>query len=132
MKDDSLLKASGAMTGGIGGRADTCGSMIGACLILGAVCGRGWQDEGEKGMEKLMESIKQAADFYRWFKEDTGAVTCRDIVTKFGNGVFYDFGDPAQAKAAFEAGVTQKCIQHVQKVVTKATEILWDELYKGK
>jgi hypothetical protein len=131
MKDDILLKASGALTGGIGGLADTCGSMIGATLILGAVCGRGRQDV-ENGIEKLGESTKQAADFYRWFKEDTGAVTCRDIVTRFGNGVFYDFGDPEQAKAAFEAGVAQKCVQHVQKVVTKATEILWNELHKEK
>ena len=132
MKDDALLRASGALTGGIGGMADTCGSMIGATLILGAVCGRGRQDEGEKGMEKLSESVRRAADFYRWFKEDAGAITCRDIVTNFGNGVFYDFGDPAQARAAFEAGVAQKCVLHVQKVVTRATEILWDELLKGK
>jgi hypothetical protein len=68
MKDDILLKASGAMTGGIGGRSDTCGSMIGACLMLGAACGRGRGDI-EDGMQKLGKSVRQAADFYRWFKE---------------------------------------------------------------
>jgi len=132
MKDDILLKASGAMTGGIGGLADTCGSMIGATLILAAVSGRGRQDEGEKGMGKLGESVKQAADFYRWFKGEKGTVNCRELITGYGNGTFYDFGDPAQAKAAWEAGVAQKCDEQVRMIAAKATEILWDELHEGK
>ena len=131
MKDDALLKASGALTGGIGGMADACGSMIGATLILGAACGRGREDT-ENGSQKLHESTRRAADFYRWFRDEAGAVTCRDIVTGFGNGVFYDFGDPAQARLAFEAGVAQKCVQHAQKVATRAVEILYDELLKEK
>ena len=131
MKDDSLLKASGALTGGIGGLADTCGSMIGASMILGAACGRGRQDV-ENGMQKLGKSVRQAADFYIWFKEETGTVNCREIITRHGNGTFYDFGDPAQAKAAWEAGVAQKCVELVQKNAAKAAEILWDELHKGK
>jgi C_GCAxxG_C_C family probable redox protein len=125
LKDEALLKASGALTGGIGGLADTCGSMIGATLILGSVCGRGRGDD----MAKLQESIRQAADYYIWFKEQMGTVNCRDIVTKYGNGTFYDFGDPAQARAAWEAGVAQKCVELVQNNATKAAEILWDELH---
>jgi len=131
IKDDILLKASGALTGGIGGLADTCGSMIGATLVLGSVCGRGRQD-GEAGMPKLAESIRQAADFYKWFKGEKGTVNCRELITGYGNGVFYDFGDPEQAKAAWENGVAQKCDEQVQMIAAKATEILWDELHTGK
>jgi hypothetical protein len=125
LKDEALLKASGALTGGIGGLADTCGSMIGATLILGSVCGQGRDD----GMPKLAESMRQAADYYIWFKGQMGTVNCRDIVTKYGNGTFYDFGNPAQAKAAWEAGVAQKCAELVQNNAAKAVEILWDELH---
>jgi hypothetical protein len=125
LKDEALLKASGALTGGIGGLADTCGSMIGATLILGSVCGRGRED----GMPKLAESIRQAADYYIWFKGKMGTVNCRDIVTKYGNGTFYNFGDPAQAKAAWEAGVVQKCAELVQNNAAEAADILWDELH---
>jgi len=131
LKDEALLKASGALTGGIGGLADTCGSMIGATLILGSVCGRGRHD-GEAGMEKLHESVRQAADFYRWFKEEMGSVNCRELVTGYGNGTFYDFGIPEQAKAAVEAGVAQKCDEQIMMVVTRAADILWDELYGDK
>ncbi len=132
MKDEALLKASGALTGGIGGLADACGSMIGATLILGAVCGRGRQDDGDKGMEKLGESIRQAADYYRWFKRENGTVNCRRLLTRFGNGTFYDFGDPEQARAAWDAGVGQKCVELVQKNAARAAETLWDELHPGK
>lgn len=130
MKDEALLKASGALTGGIGGLADTCGSMIGATLVLGSVCGRG-RNDGEKGMPKLGESIRQAADFYIWFKGQKGTVNCRDIITKHGNGTFYNFGNPEQAQAAKETGVFDKCVELVQNNVTEAAEILWDAM-KGK
>jgi hypothetical protein len=132
LKDEALLKASGALTGGIGGLADTCGSMIGATLVIGSVCGRGRADEGDKdkGMGKMGQSVRQAADFYIWFKENRDTVNCRNIITEFGNGTFYNFGDPKQAKAAWEAGVGQKCVELVQDNVAEAAEILWDELHK--
>jgi C_GCAxxG_C_C family probable redox protein len=128
LKDDALLKASGALTGGIGGLADTCGSMIGAAMVLGSVYGRGHDDAGEKGMRKLGESIRQAADFFIWFKGKRGTVNCRDIVTKHGNGKFYNFGIPEEAKAAWENGVAEKCVELVQDNAAEAADILWDEL----
>jgi len=129
LKNEALLKASGALTGGIGGLCDTCGSMIGATLVLGSVCGRGRKD-GEEGMLKLGESIRQAADFYIWFKGEKGTVNCRNIVTRFGNGTFYDFSKPEQFQAATEAGVIDKCTELVENNVAEAAEILWDALNK--
>jgi hypothetical protein len=125
LKDEALLKASGALTGGIGGLADTCGSMIGATLILGSVCGRG----RDNGIPKLADSIRQAADYYIWFKGQMGTVNCRDIVTKYGNGTFYNFSDPEQMKLAFKAGVVQKCSELVQNNAAEAAEILWNKLH---
>ena|GEM_PF-4321617 len=132
LKDEALLKASGALTGGIGGLADTCGSMIGATLVLGSVCGRGRADEGEKGAAKLWQSVRQAADYFIWFKGKRGTVNCRNIITEHGNGTFYNFGNPQEAKAAWDAGVTQKCIELVQDNAAEAAEILWDELHPGE
>ena len=132
LKDDALLKASGALTGGIGGLNDTCGSMIGATLMLGSVCGLGRQDlPGGRG--KLWASVVKAADFYKWFKKEKGTVNCREIITKHGNGVFYDYSDPEQSLAADEAGVTEKCIQLVENNAGRAAGIIWDELHgEGK
>ncbi len=130
LKDEALLKASGALTGGIGGLADTCGSMIGATLVLGSVCGKGRQDaDDEKGLKKLFESVRQAADYFIWFKGEKDTVNCREIITRHGKGTFYDFGKPDQAKAAREAGVFDKCVELVQNNAAEAAEILWDELH---
>jgi C_GCAxxG_C_C family probable redox protein len=129
LKDEALLKASGALTGGIGGLADTCGSMIGAAMVLGSVYGRGHNDEGEKGMRKLGESIRLAADFFIWFKGKQGTVNCRDIITKHGNGKFYNFGIPEEAQAARETGVFDKCVELVQNNAAEAADIIWDELH---
>lgn len=118
------------MTGGIGGMADACGTLLGATQMLGSISGPGRQDE--QGMPKLGNSIKLAADFYNWFKEKRGSTSCRDIVTEFGNGKFYDFGDPKQAKEAFEKGVTQKCDQMAADNAARAAEMLWDELHREK
>jgi C_GCAxxG_C_C family probable redox protein len=131
LEDEALLKASGGLTGGIGGLYDVCGSMLGAILVLGAVCGCG-RHEGMNNMDKLFESGKQAADYYLWFKGENGTVNCRDMITKHGKGVFYDYRDREQFMAAIEAGVLDRCRETVQDNTAKAAEILWDLLHKGK
>lgn len=123
MKDDSVLKASGSFTGGIGGKSDVCGSLLGSSMILGAALGMG---RGEKTMEKMAPAIMNAGRFYDWFVNEFRSSKCRDILTRFGNGVFYDFGIPEQAKAGTEAGVLEKCDNLVQTSVTRAASMILD------
>ncbi len=110
---------------------DTCGSMIGAALVIGSLSGLG-RHEGQKGMPKLGKSIKQAADFYKWFKKKKGTVNCRDIITQHGGGKFYDFNDLKQAGEAFEKGIMKKCDEMAAENAAKAAEIIWDEMHEGK
>jgi C_GCAxxG_C_C family probable redox protein len=131
LKDEALLKASGALTGGIGARTDTCGSMIGAVLVLGSVCGGG-RNDGDNCIPKIFEAMGQAEKYYLWFKEEMGCVTCHDILTKHAGGVQYDFTDREQLTAAIEAGVLIKCRPVVQNNAGKAAEMLWDVLHRGK
>ena len=130
LKDEALLKASGALTGGIGGRAETCGAMIGVTLVLGAVCGMG-RNDGDNGIPKLYEAVRQAAEFVKWFRTEKGCVSCNQILIMNANGVIYDFTDPEQLQAAMEAGVLDKCREVVQNTTGKAAELLWDELHKS-
>ncbi len=129
LNDETLLKASGAITGGIGGMADTCGSMISAALMLGSVCGSG-RNEGEKTIEKLHYSMDKAREFYEWFRLQKGSVTCNDILTVNAGGVHYDFADRQQIIAAMEAGVLEKCKDVAADNAAKAAEMLWDEIHK--
>ena len=119
MEDDALLKAAGGLTGGIGGQNDTCGALIGSCLMLGAACGRGRQDES---MEKLVASIMQSGRFYNWFKDKYGSSSCRDILTVFGDGVFYDLHNPEEAEQAQKA--MKKCDILIQEAAARAAEMI--------
>jgi C_GCAxxG_C_C family probable redox protein len=129
LKDEALLRASGALTGGIGGRTDTCGSMIGAILVLGAVSGGGRLD-GENCVPKIFKTAEWAAEYFKWFKGKRGSVNCHDILTKFAGGVEYDFTDREQLIVAIEAGVLEKCHDVVQDNAGQAAGLLWDEVHK--
>ena len=130
MKDDALVKAASAMSGGIGGMTDTCGAMLGGAIMLGAVSGSGRDDVGN--MEKSMEIRTQAGKLYKWFEKEYGATTCLDIRKIFGGGVFYEWHIPWQAELAKEAGVMEKCGDMVQKTAAKTAELIYDEVKPGK
>jgi C_GCAxxG_C_C family probable redox protein len=129
MKDESVLKASGALTGGIGGKADVCGALSGGSMILGAALGMG---RGEESMEKMVPSIMKAGEYYDWFVKEFQSPRCFDIVSRFGNGTFYDFGIPEQAQAAIEAGILEKCDDVIQRSVTKVAEMILDAREAGE
>jgi C_GCAxxG_C_C family probable redox protein len=131
LADEGLLKGSSALTGGIGGRTDLCGSMLGAALVIGSVVGGG-RNDGDSKIDKQHEAIHLGSEYYLWFKGEMGCVTCHDVLTKFAGGVKYDFTDRGQLTAAIEAGVLEKCRDVVQMNAGKAAGILWDKLHKGK
>jgi len=130
IKDDSVFKAAGAMTGGIGGMQDACGSLLGASLMFGLVMGRGISEYANK--EKLGESMMATAQLYKWFEKEFGSPTCKDIRTKFGGGVYYDYRIPWQAELAKTACVHEQCVEMVGKAASRAAEMLWDALHKTK
>jgi C_GCAxxG_C_C family probable redox protein len=121
MKDEAVLKAASALTGGIGGKADVCGALAGGSMMLGVTVGMG--REGES-IEKMVPAIMKTGEYYDWFTKEFQSSKCRDIITRFGNGTFYDFGIPEQAKAGTEAGVLEKCDNLVQNAVTKVAGII--------
>jgi C_GCAxxG_C_C family probable redox protein len=130
MRDDNVFKAAGALTGGIGGMGDACGSLLGASLMFGAVMGRGINEYSDK--EKLGESMTATAQLYKWFEKEFGSATCKDIRTKFGGGVYYDYHIPWQAELAKTAHVHEQCAEMVGKAASRAAEMLWDAQHKEK
>jgi C_GCAxxG_C_C family probable redox protein len=130
MKDDNVFKAAGAMTGGIGGMQDACGSLLGASLVFGQALGRGIDEFASK--EKLLESITASGQLYMWFGKEFGSPTCKDLKTKFGGGVWYDMHIPWQAELAKKACVHEQCVEMVTKNTAHAAEMLWDALHKSR
>jgi C_GCAxxG_C_C family probable redox protein len=130
MRDDNVFKAAGVMTGGIGGMADACGSLLGASLMFGQVTGRSINDYSNK--DKLGPSMRLTGQLYKWYEKEFGSPTCYDIRTKFGGGVYYEMSVPWQAELAKEARLHEKCTDLAGRTAAKAAEIIWDELHKGK
>jgi hypothetical protein len=129
MTDDNVFKAAGTLTGGIGGMNDACGSLLGASLMFGQALGRGINDFASR--EKLRESIMAAGQLYKWYEKEFGSPTCKDILTAFGGGVYYDFHIPWQAELAKEARVHEKCVTLAEKTAARAAEMLWDAMEKN-
>jgi C_GCAxxG_C_C family probable redox protein len=128
MQDENLLKASGALTGGIGAMADTCGSMIAVAMFFGTVCGAG-RNEGLDRVDKLIYSGEKAREFFLWFRQKMGTVNCNQIL-KNVTGIERDYSDPHQFLLATEEGVLEKCTEYVEENAAKAAAMVWDELHK--
>ncbi|MGD0919221.1 MAG: C-GCAxxG-C-C family (seleno)protein [Thermodesulfobacteriota bacterium] len=85
MVDSNVFKAASGLHGGIGGRGDVCGSLLGASLLLGLVCGSGPEDshhpkakEPDKPRAKDV-STQLVGQLYKWFKKEFGSVKCRIV-----------------------------------------------------
>jgi hypothetical protein len=129
IRDDNIFRAAGALTGGIGGMHDTCGSLLGASMMFGVTMGRSIKDFGKH--KKLGDSTTAAGKLYKWYEREFGSPTCREITKKFGGGVSYDIRVPWQMELAKEAKLMEKCMDLAGKTAAKAAELIWDEL-KGK
>ena len=124
MRDDSILKVATGLTGGIGLMDDTCGALLGACLMLGLKYGR--QREDIDKLEKIAISVEPVGKLYKWFEKEFGSAHCREIRTK-QHGVFYDLGVPWQFDLAMADGHLEKCSDLTAKTAAKAVEMLWED-----
>jgi len=130
MSDDDMLKAASAMSGGIGGMQDACGSLLGGSMMLGVVCGRS-RDE-LKDRDKLAEVEMQVGKLYMWYEKEFGSPTCYKIREAFGDGMHYDLRIPWQRQLASEAGVLMKCAELVEKTAGYVAGVMWDILEAKK
>jgi hypothetical protein len=128
LEDDAVLRASAAMTGGIGGQRDACGGLLGAALMFGEVHGRDRATMADKA--KLGELMPRVGRLYKWYEQQFGSATCLDIKTAFGDGVYYDSNVPWQQELAKAAGVPGKCSDLVVETVAYMVDQLWDEVKK--
>ena len=124
--DNAVARAATAMTGGIGGQGDACGCLLGAAMITGMIYGIDQHTIEDK--RRMSAAIGKTTLLYNWFKQAHGSARCRDIVTGFGDGVYYDMGIPEQAEKARDLGIDKKCGDLVEKTVAHMIDILWENV----
>ena len=133
ISDESAFKAASGLHGGIGGKGDVCGSLMGASLMLGLMSGRSIAASG-----KLKEHPNPAEDaptrlvgeLYQWFKKEFGAVKCRIIRGKHEKEV--DAARDARGLTEEERmqRIHARCDELCGKTAARAAEMLLEALKK--
>lgn len=129
--DSSVFKAASGLHGGIGGMRDVCGSLLGASLILGLVCGVGPKEcakmkaePGKPGVEEVPTLL--VAQLYKWFRKEFGSVKCRIVRARFDRALNQDIRIRDMTDEAKQAALFAKCDELAAKTAARTAEILWD------
>jgi C_GCAxxG_C_C family probable redox protein len=130
--DSSVFKAASGLHGGIGGMGDVCGSLLGASLILGLMCGSGPEESCKLKAEETdkpgaMDVPTQlVGQLYKWFRKEFGSVKCRIVRARFERGLNQDINAKGLTPEEKQAALFARCDELTAKTAARATEILWD------
>ncbi len=100
-----LIRATGALAGGIGFSGKLCGSLSGAACLLGLYAGKGTSDEPEEERLNLM-----LLSLMEWFEKTTG--------------IQYGGVDCDQILEGRQSNIPLRCPGIIQAVYQKSKELL--------
>jgi len=130
--DNNVFKAASGLHGGIGGMGDVCGSLLGASLLLGLVCGSGPK---EPVKPKAEETDKPGAmdvptqlvgQLYKWLRKEFGSVKCRIIRARFERELNQDIHSKGLTDEEKQTALFARCDELTAKTAARTVEILWD------
>jgi C_GCAxxG_C_C family probable redox protein len=123
LKDGGVFKAATALAGGIAGRGETCGALIGGIMAIGQVLGR----ESLEDIEEFQKAMIPATDMYLKFKETVGHTLCAEI-HKILFGKSFKLYEEEDKKAFLAAGGRgpQGCPAVGRKAAKIAASIILD------
>ena len=135
-RDESILQAASGLHGGIGGKGDVCGALLGASMMMGYMFGKSPAeiDEAETPPEpgKPDTATRLVAEMYDWFEKEFDSVKCQAIKDRHQEEVNADpvsvgLTDMEKMMKAFK-----KCDVLAGEVAARAAEMICDEMEKGK
>jgi C_GCAxxG_C_C family probable redox protein len=116
LDNPDVLWAGTVFRGGIGGEQQApCGAISGGAIALG-LRHRVDTDDEEKAEAAREAASRDAAALVADFRKRFGDITCRGLL-----GV--DLVDEAAAKRAHEAGIFERCDEHVKWVIAWLYEL---------
>lgn len=125
IENDDVFRAATGFADGVGLTGNGhCGALSGGAMAISYLYGRKREEfsDSKKQLKALMLSKKLVDQF----AEKHGTCRCADIQTKeFGR--FFNFYDPADIKAAFKAGLPDKCSTMIGEVAAMTTKIILEE-----
>lgn len=128
IRNDDIFKAATGLAGGGGSTIDgSCGSYVGAILVLGLLLGRGRDkfDDFEGAALPNLELVRKFRDKYI---QEYGSVVCRNIQTKVFGRPYY-ISDPDEREKFEDAGGhgDDGCPEVVGKAARWMAELILEE-----
>jgi C_GCAxxG_C_C family probable redox protein len=125
VEDEGVFKAATGLADGVGLTGDGhCGALSGGTMAIGYFFGRNKKDFGN--VAKQLKACILAKKLHGEFIEKYGTCRCADIQEK-QVGRFFNLYDPEEMKAAFTAGMPEKCSTLVGETARISTKIILDE-----
>ncbi len=125
VEDEGVFKAATGLADGVGLTGDGhCGALSGGTMAISYFFGRSKGDFGKVG--KQIKAFILAKKLHDQFVEKYSTCRCADIQKKqFGR--FFNLYDAEEMKAAFKAGMPEKCSTLVGETARMALKIILDE-----
>jgi len=125
VEDEGVFRAATGLADGVGLTGDGhCGALSGGTMAISYFFGRDKKNFARFG--KQMKAFILAKKLHDEFVEKFSTCRCADIQKKqFGR--FFNLYDPEEMKAAFKAGLPEKCSTLVGETARMATIIILDE-----
>ena len=112
---ETAARLSSSFGGGMGRMREVCGTVSGALLVLGILCG--YSDPKDPAAK--IEHYHLVQEFARRFREINGTIICRELLagikTKPGN-------EPEERTAEYYA--TRPCLRHAGEAAAIVEEML--------
>ena len=115
---ETSARLASSFGGGMGRLREVCGTVSGALLVLGLLCG--YSDPKDPGAK--IEHYHLVQEFARRFREINGTIICRELLkcvrTKPGN-------DPEERTPAYYAA--RPCLRHVGEAAAIVEELIRED-----
>jgi len=122
--NDDVFKAGSGLADGLGLTGDgSCGSLVGASMVMSYLFGREYKDFGD--MYKPMVSYRLVKKLHDKYVEKYGSCRCHNVQESL-LGRTYNLWDPDDLKDAFQSGMMEHCSKLVGTIAKLATEIILD------
>jgi hypothetical protein len=134
VKDENVFKAASGLRGGIARKGSTCGSFLGASLMLGLMSGSSIEESGAPkehyNPEESELPVRLVGKLYDWFKAEFGTLTCDEIVVKHKKELDAAPDSKGLSNETLLDRMHDKCHILCAKTAARTAEMLWDEVHK--
>ena len=136
LKEEGAFKAASGLHGGVGGKRDVCGALLGASLMLGLMFGSSVEESGKPRQPhkpgELDTPTRLVGELYKWFKKEFGSVKCRSIQKKHFSEVNAEPGAAGLTDMERMHRIFDKCNRLSAKTAAKTADMIYDEIKSRK